>query len=213
MLFSALADAYLVAIKRFVIGPKLKFKWVGCLPIDPPSSHLRPLSSLIQSKIKNQAVLLIQSGATCLASGGFYRLKEWRDDKNLPLLDHGSLTPPSISTNYSGLDYKKLQWLGWKWPAHEEIRRRLESFLSIDHGAFFRSQPVSRQALLAKALLQPRFTATGLGDLPIVKVTNNRWIAARGRRIFFPQNEGADIPILNIPPGLPKIQVVAIDFL
>jgi hypothetical protein len=213
MLFSALADAYLVAVKRFAADLKLRFTWVKYLPIDPPSSHLRPVSSLIQSRIKDQGVLLTQSGTTCFASRGFYHVKEWRDDNNLPLLDHASLTPPSISTKYSGLDSKKLQWLGGKLPAHNDMLRRVRSFLSIDHGAFFQSQPVSRQALLAKALLQPRFTATELGDLPLVKVSNGRWIAATGQRIFFPQNESADIPTLDMPPGLPEVEVVATDFL
>jgi hypothetical protein len=211
MLFSALADCFLLAVKRFNADETMKYTWLKYLPMSPLSSHFYTISQLIKKVLQKEKVLLTQSGTLCQASGAYYHKSEWLDEQRLPLLDHSSLNLPAMSTRYASLSYDKLEWLGGSVPWASHDLQRFRELLNIDNGKVFQNQSLRRLAVFARALVS--YEPSDLHDLRVIKVSDGRWIALNGNRVFFPKNAGLEVQAFNMPPGLPTVDVVASEIL
>jgi hypothetical protein len=206
MLFHGLAEAFLHAVKRFNADPALRYSWLKYLPRKSAFSQFKNLSILIQARLKREHVLSTQIGGLCIPSSAFYVPREWRDEENNPLIQIPSFTPANLSTKYDDGLTKELEWLGGKTPNRMELFRRFQQYLSWDNGKVFQSQPVSRLSRFAEALIS--YYHSDLETLPIIPIKDGRWVATKGRILFFSQTDNQESSTFDMPRGLPEVDVL-----
>ena len=183
MLFNALAQAFVIAVRRFHEYPKLRYTWLCFLLLDAGAAQFRPLLTTIQAALRKASCLLTQGGEVCVPSEGWLVPEAWRDS-NGPLVQCPGLRPPNISVHYQPGAWTHFEWLGCRDPTSKALFMRFKHMLRVEGGQYYHEQPATRHATFAKVLMG--YPTSDLGNLPKVPLKDGRWTSPMGKTVFYP---------------------------
>lgn len=179
-----------------------RYTWPKYIP-DNLSTYdfFRMFRNKLVSKLREGAIVECQDGQLRTPPTVRYVPNAFRDENNMHILGGETMGSKYMSHKFSNSDCQRLASIGVPTLSKREFLDDVRDSLSASNKV---PMPVVWYSNVAKALL-PLISnfEKEISDLPLIPLSNGRWVAASSGTIFFPE----DTPNHTVPRGIEIFEV------